>query len=108
MATKISWFYEGPIYRFGKVFKDYIYLETQAVSEKQAINNFLFKAAQAIGYDRSKGADVDIDREQVWSEEEKDGIDWKATEPIKTCDKCGRQLMDNGDCPYCDLGDPEA
>lgn len=102
---KITWFYEGPIYRFGKMVQDYVHLQTKAVSKKQAINNFLFKAAEEIGYDRSKGAAVDIDRDQIWSEDEKDGIDWATT---KTCDKCGRNLTDNGECPYCDLGDEDA
>ena len=105
---KINWFYEGPVYRFGKKFINYTYMQTKAVSEAQAINNFLFKAAEAIGYDRAKGAEVDIDREQVWSENEKDGIDWPNIEPIKTCEKCGKQLNDAGQCPICDLGDEDA
>lgn len=107
MKEKINWFYEGPIYRFGQKVKEYTYLETKAVSEKQAINNFLFKAAQAIGYDRSQGANVDIDKSQVWSEEEKDGIDWSNKNLPKICTKCGRRLNDNNECPYCDLGDED-
>ena len=106
ITEKIHYAYIGPIYRFGRKFKDRIELHTMASSEKQAVNNLLYKAAEAIGYDRSRGSQVSIDPSLVFEYEpdipDEDWVD------EKRCEHCGTLLNDNGQCPVCDLGDESA
>ena len=103
VTEKIHYEYIGPIYRFGRVMMERADLHTMAVSEKQAYNNLLYKAAEAIGYDRSRGAQVSIKPELIF-EAEPDMVDGEPVDNMK-CDRCGRLLNDNGECPLCDLGD---
>ena len=91
--------YEGPIYRFNKVYKPKTYLETMAVSTAQAVNNLIFKAAKEIGYDRSAGAQVSINIDLINKEEEETG-----GKEVNRCEKCGTPLTDGGFCPKCDDG----
>ena len=70
MKEKMFYQYEGPIYQFGKIYKKEALLQTMAVSKAQAINNLLYQAAKLCGFDRTAGANIDIDRNQVFSDED--------------------------------------
>jgi len=106
LSEKVHYTYIGPIYRFGRKFKDRAELHTMAVSEKQALNNLLYKAAEAIGFDRSRGSQVSIDPSLIFEYEPE--IPDDAWEDEKRCKHCGTLLNDNGQCPVCDLGDESA
>ena len=106
ITRKIHYEYVGPIYRFGRKVKERVDLHTMASSEEQALNNFLYKAAKAIGYDRSRGAQVSIDPDLIFVYEPE--IPDDAWEDEKRCQYCGTLLNDNGQCPVCDLGDESA
>ena len=106
VATKGLYRYEGPVYRFGRLFRDRVELETRAVSLKQAINNFLYKAADAIGYKRDKRASVDIDRDSVYEVEPEWDYEQERDVTNILCPVCGKHyLNDSGECPLCDLND---
>ena len=106
LSKKVHYTYIGPIYRFGRKFKDRAELHTMAVSEEQALNNLLYKAAEAIGFDRSRGSQVSIDQSLIFEYEPE--IPDDAWEDEKRCKHCGTLLNDNGQCPVCDLGDESA
>ena len=93
--------YIGPIYRFGRKMVDRVELHTFASSERQAYNNLLYQAADEIGYDRRKGVQLSIDRDLIFEYEPEEG----EVPDIARCERCGRRLNDNGECPLCDLGD---
>lgn len=109
MKKKYS--YNGPIFRFDR-FVGNISLETMAVSEKQAKNNFIFKAAEACGYSRALGANFSIDESRIIERsapitEPAKPVERKETHHEK-CALCGTLLNDAGECPVCDLGDESA
>ena len=108
IIEKTHYEYIGPIYRFGRKWKNRVDLHTLASSKSQAINNFLYKAAEEIGYDRSKGSQVSIDTDLVFEYDPENYIDPDDDSPLNDplrCERCGRLLNDNGECPLCDLGD---
>lgn len=101
--------YGGPVYRFDKVYLNYWEAETYAVSKKEAIRNFNQQAKKYFGFIPS--TNMNIDPSYVLCEDDLDTLDnyddqETSNTPIRDkCDKCGRDLNDNGECPLCDLGD---
>lgn len=101
--------YGGPVYRFDKIYSNYWEAETYAVSEKEAIRNFNQQAKRYFGF--IPGTNMNIDPSYVLCEDDLDTLDnyddqETSNTPIRDkCDKCGRDLNDNGECPLCDLGD---
>lgn len=101
--------YGGPVYRFDKVYLNYWEAETYAVSKKEAIRNFNQQAKRYFGFIPS--TNMNIDPSYVLCEDDLDTLDnyddqETSNTPIHDkCDKCGRDLNDNGECPLCDLGD---
>lgn len=108
VSHKSTFVYRGPIFRFNRLVKEQTYIETQAVSLKQAINNIKYRCAAEIGYNRAAGANIGIDTRLVTKldrEEDEDDIETPNIYHKGTCEKCGRWLNDSGQCPLCDLGD---
>ena len=102
---KLKYHYNGPLYRFERTFRAEWEGYTEAVSEKQAINNLNKKAKDAFGFLPSAKLTIDPKYLEVIPVEDEDEI-FRDVEPIKTtCDKCGATLTDAGECPSCDLGD---
>lgn len=106
-SKKLKYAYDGPIFRFDRYIKS-AHIETLATSLAQAVNNIKFKACSMIGYDRSAGANVDINSDNVHIVEDDDASTKQIQLPTMTklCPKCGIvHLNDAGECPLCDLGD---
>lgn len=102
---KLKYHYNGPLYRFERTFRAEWEGYTEAVSEKQAINNLNKKAKDAFGFLPSAKLTIDPKYLEVIPVEDEDET-FRDVEPIKTtCDKCGATLTDAGECPSCDLGD---
>ena len=101
---KIRYYYNGPLYRFESVYRSEWEGYTEAVSEKQAINNLNQKAKKEFGFTPDAKLNIDPKYLEV-SIKHPNEDDFKDVEPIKYCDNCGTRLNDAGECPNCDLGD---
>lgn len=91
--------YKGPIYYYGNKIASKSDFYTMAKTWKQARNNILFKAANGDLITR-----YDIVDDLVVQSSENDNFDI-ADEIIHTCETCGYQLNDAGECPVCDYGE---
>ena len=98
---KIRFYYNGPVYHFEHLLATNWEAYTEAVSEKQALNNLTVKAKNDFGYVLQSRITLDPDYLEVSPKLEPDE---KFKEAPK-CEKCGRDLNDSGECPLCDLGD---
>jgi predicted nucleotidyltransferase len=97
-STKLTYSYGGPVYRFNRIYSDYWEAYTEAVSLKQAINNFNFKAKKAFGF--ANTANIHIDPDYVVCED-----NYPEDTEVEVCQNCGNILNDAGECPLCDLHD---
>lgn len=106
---KYKYFYSGPLYRFERIYVAKWEAHTEAVSDKQAINNFNSKAKKEYGFEQWAKLNIDP-RYLTLSDEYEDepDIDDPNFKPAPKCDKCGKELNDAGQCPVCDLGDESA
>lgn len=105
-----SYRYEGPIYRFDKAVVQTWEGATQAVSEKQALNNLRYQAGKALGLDvGSHRIKIELDPDCLFKVEDDDYFDIDDFEipEDKYCDKCGTHLSDGGYCPKCDDGEED-
>lgn len=103
-CLKQRYSYAGPIYRFGKLYKDYWEDYTYATSEKQALNNLTYKAKINNGY--VKDVNLTLDSDCLSCDPEL--VDYVEDEPKnKYCDICGEKLNDGGTCPVCDEGEED-
>ena len=95
--------YEGPVFYFNKVIDDLWIGVTEAVSEKQALNNLTFKAKIHFGFSKDSKITLDPDCMKIWPKED---FSTDKNEPERPkCPECGNFLNDSGECPLCDLGD---
>ena len=107
---KATYMYEGPIWYQGKIVSYHWEDQTQAVSEKQAINNLRYKAGKHIGFDvGTHQVKVEIEPKSVIKVENDDDCldDILNFESPKRCDKCNTLLNDGGTCPVCDDGEED-
>lgn len=103
-AYRMRYHYRGPVYHFNfciaEDWEDY----TEAVSDKQALNNLTVKAKQHFGYILQTRITLDPNYLECVEPDE----DTNLGKEIKHCEKCGATLTDAGECPSCDLGDHTA
>lgn len=92
--------YEGPVWRFEQLITDYIELETEATSFKEAANNFRSQAAWALRDRGVRRTNARINPEYISK-----GNKVTAVVDVKYCPICGERLTDGGYCPVCDIGE---
>lgn len=110
-----TYYYEGPIMRFGRIVAWGWEDSTQAVSKAQALNNLRFKAGKYLGLDiGSHNVKVELDPDCLWmsgvvdDDYLDDYVDLHSGHELRdTCDKCGKPLNDGGTCPVCDDGEED-
>ena len=98
--TQKTYYYIGPVYRFGKIIDnidDPIY--TTAVSKAKAVNNFKSKLKKKNKL--AQTAAISIDERNVM--EVNSERDWGVDE--NRCSICGTKLNPLGECPVCDFGE---
>lgn len=98
---KIRFYYRGPVYHFEHILSRDWEAYTEAVSEKQALNNLTVKAKNYFGYILQSRITLDPKYLEVSPKLEPED-EFKET---PKCEKCGRPLTHSGECPLCDLGD---
>ena len=104
---KLRFHYRGPVRHFNTLVSDDWEDWTEAVSEKQALNNLTIKAKRYFGYSVDSKFSLNPDYLELSPknlEPEEKGIEGKNVK----CPKCGGHLNDVGECPICDLGDHSA
>lgn len=101
---KQTYNYDGPISRFGKLFASNWKGQTQAVSEKQALNNLTYKAK--IENNLIGTAKLELDPKCL-SCDDIPPVYPETYHEINYCDKCGTRLNDGGTCPICDDGEED-
>lgn len=97
--------YVGPLLRFGRSVLDEITLYTNAVSLKQAINNFKLKGKKRLGLAPSAKLDIREDNITLCSISD-EPIEDNVESPAR-CERCGSRLDDSVTCPRCDQGEEE-
>ena len=95
---KLRYYYRGPVYHFQYLVAEDWEGWTEAVSEKQALNNLTVKAK--VAFDFALTARVTLNPDYLIIDEEIP----EPVEPKEKCEKCGHELNDAGECPKCDLG----
>lgn len=100
-----TYIYDGPIYRFSRLFYNHWYGETRAVSAQKALVNLSFKAKQIFGM--QPFSSLTLNPKFLTCTKREDNKDTPNTKEIKHCPKCGAVLTDGGYCPVCDDGDFE-
>lgn len=104
--TKLRYHYRGPVYHFNFCISEDWEAYTEAVSDKQALNNLTVKAKKDFDFVLQSRVTLNPDYlELVTGEEDIPDENFKAT---PKCEKCGHELTDAGECPICDLGDESA
>lgn len=104
---KLRFHYRGPVRHFDTIVSNDWEDWTEAVSEKQALNNLTIKAKKYFGYSIDSKFSLNPDYLELSPknlEPDEKGIEGKDVK----CSKCGGKLNDNGECPVCDLGDQSA
>lgn len=94
---KVRWHYYGPVRYYKDIitrdYNDYTY----ARDEEEAFRHFNSKARQKYGY--TQDAQIFVFKDYIELSPLKD--EEEITLDIK-CDRCGRELLDDGTCPVCD------
>lgn len=106
MKEKNRYYYNGPLYRFENLYRGEWEAYTEAVSEKQAINNLNQQAKEEFGFKPDAKLNIDP-RYLELAEKEPSESDFDNVEPVRYCSVCGTRLNNAGECPVCDLGDED-